>query len=444
MERYKERRTRLMKALGQGIAVIPGTGHKQRNSDVDYAFRQDSDFYYLTGLEEPHCVLVLTPGSSRGDTHLFVRPKDPTRETWDGPMAGLEGAVEHFGADKAYPFTDLAKELPTLMEHRDTLFYTAIDKGEYNDRVMAAMRDHRRRLRRKEPGPDRLVDLSSILHSMRYVKDAQEVTCLRRAGEISAAGHREAMRIARPGLMEFQVQAGMEFVFRGHGSPRNGYSSIVATGANATILHYVLNNAPLKKGDLLLIDAGAEFDYYTADITRTFPVSGSFSAVQRDVYDVVLAAQRAGIAASVVGANKDKVHDDVVRILSQGLLDLGALEGSVDEVIEKETFKKYYMHGTGHWLGMDVHDVGLYYAQGDPVSYVEGTVTTVEPGLYFADSDGVPEAFRGIGIRIEDDILTTDAGPVNLTAQVPTDPDEIEILCNESTELSRQLPALPY
>ena len=444
MKIFEQRRQRLMEQMAGGIAVLWGNRLGIRNGDVHFPFRQNSDFYYLTGMDEEDCALVLTPGGDDGDFHLFLRPKDPARETWDGPMIGLDAAKEVYGADQAYPIATLFDELGRLMEGRTALYAACDESPERTAQLFASMTAHRTRPKRKNPGPDTLVNLRAHLHAMRSVKSEQEVTFLRRACEITAAGHREAMRVAAPGMYEFQVQAAMEFVFRSLGSPRNGYDSIVAAGRNATILHYIQNDQALQSGDLLLIDAGAEHNYFTSDITRTFPVSGHFSPAQRSVYDIVLQAQKDAIDASVVGSTKDKVHETAVSTLIHGLLELGVLQGSVDELVESGAYKRFYMHGTGHWLGMDVHDAGLYYADGKPVVYEHGTVTTVEPGLYFGQEEDIPEEFRGIGIRIEDDILTTQDGPVNLTGAVPTDPEQVEALCCERSALAASIPKLPH
>ncbi|GMV41554.1 MAG: Xaa-Pro aminopeptidase 1 [Myxococcales bacterium] len=437
MEQFATRRARFMERMGSGIAVIPAASLTVRNSDVDHEFRQDSAFYYLTGFEEPDAVLVLRPGHSAPFT-LFVPPRDKEKETWTGRRAGPEGAKDHYGADAAFPLDALDAELAKLMEGADRLVYAV--GSPLDRRVLKAMRHHRTMPRSGAIGPDLIVEPASILDELRLRKSPDEIAALRQAADITSLGHREAMRVAAPGLWEYQVQAVMELSFRAHGSPRNGYPSIVAGGPNATILHYNTNRMLLRGGDLLLIDAGAEHGYLTADITRTFPVSGRFSGPQRDVYEVVLGAQKASIATCVAGGSFQASHDRALEVLVEGMVALGLLAGDTKELIAAEAYKPYYMHRTSHWLGMDVHDAGVYRRGTEWRTLEPGMVLTVEPGLYIAEDAPVDERLRGIGVRIEDDVLITEAGPVVLTAMCPKELDDVERVCAEPSRFAPFLP----
>ncbi len=443
MNIHAQRRAQLIEAIGDGIAVVASKPSQIRNGDVEHDYRQDSDFHYLTGLEEPDSVAVFAPSHPRGPFILFVRARDPERAIWDGPRAGVEGAKNDFGADNAYPIGEFDSKLKGFFKDASALYYSAGRDAHFDRKMFEAMGAHRQG-RTRHGGPDVMHDLDTLLHGYRILKSPEEIAALRRASDITAAGHREAMRVAAPGMWEYQVEAAMECVFRSHGSPRNGYPSIVAGGANSTILHYNSNREVLGDGDLLLIDAGAEFNLYTADVTRTFPVNGTFSDEQRAVYDIVLAAQKASMDASVVGAGFESIHDISVRVLTEGMRDLGLLEGTVDGLIESEAYKQFYMHRTGHWLGMDVHDVGRYSKDGADRPLEHGMVMTIEPGFYIGvEDESVDERWRGIGIRIEDDILITTEGPVNLTDMVPTDPDAIETLCQETSAFTPMMPGIP-
>jgi Xaa-Pro aminopeptidase len=442
MNIHAQRRQRLILEIGDGVAIIPCKPAQIRNGDVEHEYRQDSDFHYLTGLEEPESVAIIAPHDPRGPFILFVRPRDPERAVWDGPRAGVEGAKSDHGADSAFPIEEFNGQLKSFFKDAPAVYFTPGRDAHFDSKVFDAMRTHRKG-RARHGGPDRMLDLDAILHPHRLIKMPEDITALRRAAEITAAGHREAMRVATPGRWEYQVEAVLECVFRAHGSPRNGYPSIVAAGLNATILHYNTNRQPMTDGDLLLIDAGAEFDHYTADVTRTFPVNGRFTGEQRAVYDVVLAAQKASIEACVVGAEFTHIHDVSVAVLTEGMVDLGLLKGNVDDLIESEAFKAFYMHRTSHWLGMDVHDVGLYAKDGADRHLEAGMVMTVEPGLYVGETASAEDRWRGIGVRIEDDILITEDGPVILTDLVPTDPEAVEALCQEESDYTASMPHIP-
>ncbi len=425
---YKKRRRELMQLMDNGVAVIPGATEQVRNGDVHHDFRPDSDFHYLCGFPEPDACMVLIPGREQGEFILFCREKDPQRELWDGRRAGLEGAVAEYGADDAFPIDDIDEILPGLLENRDRVYCTMGRYAEFDSRLIHWLSEVRTKSHSGVHAPAGLVDIGHILHEMRLVKGSEEIRIMRRAAEISARGHVRAMRACRPGLYEYQVKAELDYEFGLGGSMHHAYPAIVAGGANACILHYTENSDRLRDGDLLLIDAGAELGCYAADITRTFPVNGRFSAAQRAVYEVVLAAQHDAIAACVEGSHWNAPHEAAVRTLCQGLLDLGLLSGSVDEIIETAAYRRFYMHRTGHWLGMDVHDVGDYQIDGQWRPLEAGMTLTVEPGLYIAAADDIDPRFHDIGIRIEDDVLIAPRGPEVLTAGVPKAVDEIEAL----------------
>lgn len=428
---YAARRQKLLARMGQGIAILPTATQKLRNNDAHYRFRPDSDFYYLTGFAEPEAVLVLAPGHPQGPYILFVRPRDPEREVWDGYRAGLEGARERFGADQAFSIHDIDSILPGFLENQDILFYSVGRNADFDGRVMHWLNMARAKVRAGVSAPREIVDVDELIHEMRLRKDAAEIELMRRAAGITGAAHRQAMRNCRPGLYEYELEAEIEYVFRRLGANAPAYPSIVGGGANACILHYIENRATLRDGDLVLIDAGAEYDCYAADVTRTFPVNGRFSAEQRALYELVLAAQQAAIEAVRPGNPYHLYHDAAVRVLTEGLIRLGLLQGSLEQCLEKESYKRFYMHRTGHWLGMDVHDVGVYKRQGEWRLLEPGMVLTVEPGLYVApDNLDVEARWRGIGIRIEDDVLVTDTGCEVLTRDVPKAVDEIEALMN--------------
>jgi Xaa-Pro aminopeptidase len=425
---FARRRQQLMDAYGFGsVIVVPGAKEQLRNSDVEHEFRQDSDFWFLTGFDEPDSVLVLCPERDGEQVVLFVRPRDRDMETWHGRRAGIDGAVERFGADKAFDVAEFDKELARLCEGSKQVVHTFGRDGAFDQRVVQAARRHRTMPKLGLDGPDAFADPAAVLSELRLYKTEPEIAALRKAAAVTVEAHHEAMRLAAPGVGEWELQAAIEYVFRAGGSKRVGYGSIVASGDNATILHYRNNDRPLQPGDLVLIDAGAEVDYHTADVTRTFPVGGRFSPAQQAVYDIVLAAQQASIARCTTAATFNDVHMTSVRVLTQGMLDLGLLKDTtVDEAVEKETYKRWYMHRTGHWLGMDVHDVGKYRQKGEWRRLVPGMALTVEPGLYVAsDDEQAPVGLRGIGVRIEDDVLVTDGEPDVLTAGCVKTPDEL-------------------
>ncbi len=435
---YAARRQRVMALAGAGgVILVPSAHIASRNSDVDHDFRQDSDLYYLTGFDEPDAVAVLRPGQSP-EFALFLRPRDPDAETWHGRRLGVEGALMRLGAGAAWPIDELDAQLPGLLLGADTVWHTLGRDAALDRSVITAAQRHRKLPRGMERGPDRLIDLRALLSDVRMFKGDAEIAALRAAGQLSAEGHHEAMRLCGPGRWEFELQAALEVVFRLGGSPRNGYPSIVASGDNATILHYNTNRMRVGDGDLVLIDAGAEIGYHTADITRCFPASGRFSPAQRDVYAIVLAAEEAAIDVTRAGRAYIDAHDVALRVLVQGLCDLKVLEGPVEELVAREAYKPWYMHRTGHGLGMDVHDVGLYAEGGAPRILAPGMVTTVEPGLYFGkDDERVPNALRGIGVRIEDDVLVTAGAPDVLTVDCVKSIADVEAMCAEAPRFLR-------
>jgi len=419
--------------MGTGVAIFASTPVALRNNDVEHEYRQDSDLFYLCGLDEPDTVLVLTTAHPEHRSVLFVRPRDPERETWDGPRAGVDGAVTRFGADAAFPIGELAKRLPAYLQDVDRLHYRIGRDRQFDERVLAAIDAVRAKARTGVTPPREIVDPSVIVHEMRMRKSAAEIEAMLRAAEITAQAHARAMQVARPGRYEYEVEAELLRVFRAQGAERPAYGSIVGSGANATILHYRRNNRRMHAGDLLLIDAGAEFDYYACDVTRTFPVSGTFTPPQRAIYDVVLAAQLAAIEASRPGATLPEVHQRALEVLVDGLVTLGLIAGPVSEAIEQERYKPYYMHRTSHWLGMDVHDVGPYFVSKRPRVLEPGFVLTVEPGLYVSPGSPCDPTWHGIGVRIEDDVLVTAEGPHVLTSAIPKQATELEQLLSART-----------
>ena len=478
-DRFAERRIRLADVVGrEGIAIIPAAVEVTRSNDTMFDFHQDPDFLYLTGFDEPEAVAVLTPGHSDGDYTLFVRPRDPEMEAWNGYRAGVDGAKARHDADQAFEIGELDEVLARLMIGREVIWYRT--GNEHHDARIAALLEKARthRVSFGTTVPSDIRDLSVPLGEMRLFKSETELAALRAACDLTARGHAEAMRFARPGLYEYQVQGALEYYWRASGSRNNGYSSIVASGPNACVLHYVENDRLIEDGDLVLIDAAAEVEGYSSDITRTFPANGTFSEPQRALYDLVLAAQHQGLAMSAPGSSLRAIHDSATRILTEGMVELGLLPGSVEESLAMHHYNHFYFHGTGHWLGLDVHDAGNYRVDGEPRKLEPGMAFTVEPGIYIAadkaeieltmleyDRDewarrrvmegraaalaketeakekaekikhSVPSAFLGIGIRIEDDVVITDEGHENLTSAVPTDPGEIEALVAERSAL---------
>lgn len=425
-EEFAHRRARLLAYLDDGAIVLTAAHTAPRNHDVDYEFRQDSTFWYFTGLEEPDAVAVLRPGCE-DEYVLFVNPLDPNFEIWVGPRVGVDGAKALLGADDAFPIDDLKDKLPELLAQTQSIYYS-LGSDRRMDRLVTDIVARRRSSgQRDDSYIRRILDPAPVIGSMRVRKSFEEIDALQQAVDITASGFDRAIRQTRPRLREYHVQAALEGEFRRLGSPRNGYPSIVASGENSCILHYVKNRREMLDGDLLLIDAGAEVEYYGADVTRTWPVSGRFTPEQRSVYDIVLEAQRKAIDAITPGVEFRVVHNAAIGALVQGLVDLGVLEGSIDRIIEDRAYEPYYMHGTSHWLGLDVHDAGVYRHDEQSVFMQEGMVFTVEPGLYFGPhATDAPDRLRGIGIRIEDDILVTDDGHRVMSAAIPKDPDALE------------------
>lgn len=430
MSEFEARRTQLLEAIGDGVAVFPAAPLAVRNHDVEHPYRQDSDFHYLTGLDEPQSVLVLSNQHPEHRVVLFVRPRKREREIWDGPRAGVEGAVADFGADVAFPIDELAKRLPDYLGNVERLHYRVAQDDQADARLFDCLNVLRRGGRRGVMAPVAIIDSSVHLHEMRIRKSGGELSTMRQAAEITKEAHVRAMQVARPGMHEYEIDAELLHIFRKHGSQRPAYESIVGSGPNATILHYRAGDRVLEDGELLLIDAGCEFDYYASDVTRTFPVSGNFSAEQRAVYEVVLRAQKAAIDAVKPGVTLDALHDGAVRSITEGLVDIGLLTGDVDSLIEEKKYEPFYMHRTSHWLGMDVHDVGRYYVDGVNRPLEPGFVLTVEPGIYIAtDAEGVDERWRGIGVRVEDDVAVTTHGHEVLTDGIPKEIADVEAAC---------------
>jgi len=429
---FEKRRRQLMKMVGPGgIAILPSAPVRTRSRDVEYRYRQDSDFYYMTGFAEPEAVAVLIPGRTNGEYLLFCREKDRKREQWDGLRAGQPGAIDQYGADDAFPIDDLDDILPGIMESCSRVYYTMGLYSDFDARMADWVNTLRAQLGRGVHTPQEFVALDHLLHDMRLYKSRGEVSAMRKSAKVAVEAHKRAMRTARPGLFEYEIEAEFIHEYR-QNNASHSYSPIVGGGKNACILHYVENSALLINGDLLLIDAGCELDYYASDITRTFPVNGRFSPEQRAVYEVVLEAQYAAIEKTVVGNHWNDPHDAAVRTITKGLKKLGLLAGSLPRLLKDEAYKPFYMHRTGHWIGMDVHDVGDYKV-GDEWRMLEtGMVTTVEPGIYIGNSRKIPKQFRNMGIRIEDDVAVTNKGPDVLSKGLVKDPDEIESLMNSA------------
>jgi len=424
---HSARRARLAQAMQGGIAVIPTAPERVRNRDTHYPYRYDSHFYYLTGFPEPEAALVIVAGP-QARSLLFCREKNEERETWDGFRFGPGGARERFGFDEACPIGELDARLVELLADQPALYYPLGADREWDTRAMGWLNAVRAKARAGVGAPERVQDVRALVDEMRLVKDVHELDVMRRAAAISAGAHRRAMRAARPGRFEYELEAELLHEFRRRGAQFPAYWPIVAGGANACVLHYVANDALLNAGELVLIDAGCELAGYATDITRTFPVGARFSAAQRALYDLVLAAQAAAIEKVRAGNAWNEPHDAAVRVLAQGMLDLKLLSGSLDEALEKESYKRFYMHRTGHWLGLDVHDAGDYRRAGDWRKLAPGMVLTVEPGLYIRAAADVPEALRGIGIRIEDDALVTEGGCELITRETPKSVADIEAL----------------
>lgn len=473
LAQFLDRRQRFAEAVGDGLALVPGGSEVPRNADTAYPFRQHSDFFFLTGFEEPDAVAVVNPSHAKERFVLFVRPRDREQEVWTGRRAGVEGAIATYGADTAYPVNQLEEKLREWMLDRPTLFYRFGTSG-HDARVTRLVSELRAARARGHATPVRVEDPGPVLHELRLRRSPAELAWQRRACEISREAHAEAMRVARPALYEYEVQAALEYVFRVHGSRRNAYPSIVASGPNACVLHYDANTRKMSDGDLMLIDAGCEYGYHAADITRTVPVNGRFTAPQRRIYELVLHAQLAALSRAQPGARYEEMHEAARRVLTEGLVALGLLPRGVEESLAMHHYREFYMHGTGHWLGMDVHDVGDYRVGAHSRVLEPGMVLTIEPGLYIdaeretvpfhlreyseqemwdrrhrlgaaaarkleeeerarAESvtHHVPKEFRGIGVRIEDDVLITADGHEVLTAGTPKTVEEVERACAE-------------
>lgn len=425
------RRARLLEAMGSGIAIVPTAPERLRNRDSDYLYRFDSYFYYLSGFAEPEALLVLVAGPEPKSI-LFCRDKNEERELWDGFRHGPEAAREIFGFDIAHSIGQLDELLPQLLGNQPTLHYAIGMDGAWDTRVMGWLNQVRALSRSGISAPSEVRDLRLLLDEMRLVKDTHEISMMRRAAEISTAAHTRAMCATRPGKMEYEIEAELLYEFRRQGSQFPAYWPIVAGGRNACILHYRENNQPLSAGDLLLIDAGCEFEGYAADITRSFPVNGKFGAAQRDIYDLVLSAQAAAIAEIAPGKSWNAAHDAAVRALSQGFIDLGLCAGTLESVIESGDYRRFYMHRTGHWLGLDVHDAGEYKNNGEWKTLQPGMTLTVEPGCYIRPADNIPQHFWNIGVRIEDDALVTHDGCDIITAAAPKSIAAIEDLMRDA------------
>jgi Xaa-Pro aminopeptidase len=427
---FKERRRRLMRSMKKNsVAIIASAPAVIRNRDVEYPYRQHSDFHYLTGFHEPEAVAVLIPDRKEGPYLLFCRPFDPEKAIWTGRHAGLEGALDLHGADAAFPIASLESELPELLKGRDQVYFPIGQDAELDEAVFGSIRTLKAEARSGTAVPGTFTDIDPLIHELRLIKTPQEIKVMRKACSVAVLGHLRAMRATRPGLHEYDIEAELAHEFARNGMRNLAYPSIVAGGVNACVLHYTENDQVLQDGDLLLIDAGAEHQNYASDITRTFPINGRFSPAQRALYDVVLDAQFAAIDSVRPGVPWNAPHDAAVRVLTQGLVRLGLLSGKPSQLIRSEAYRRFYMHRTGHWLGMDVHDVGAYRINGAWRPLEPGMVLTVEPGLYVApEADDVDPAFRGIGIRIEDDVLVTAEGHEVLTRDLPKRADDIENL----------------
>jgi Xaa-Pro aminopeptidase len=431
---YRQRREQLMSKIGNGTAIFRSAPTAVMHNDVEYNFRQDSDFFYLTGFNEPQAVAVLAPHHSEHRFVLFVQPKDREKEVWSGYRCGVEAAKQEYGADEAYPITELDEKLPQYLEKAERIYYHLGRDRAFNDKILSHWQSLMRTYPKRGTGPIAIEDTNPILHSMRLVKSQAELELMWKAADIAVQAHNHAMEFTQPGHYEYEIQAEIEYIFRKQGAIGAAYPTIVASGQNSCILHYVENNRQMQEQDLLLIDAGCAYGYYNSDITRTFPVGGKFTLEQRTLYEIVLHAQKQAIAQVQPGNPYKQIHDTAVRVITEGLVELGILTGEIDKLIEEEKYKPYYMHRTGHWLGLDVHDVGVYQHGEDKSQILQpGQVLTVEPGIYIVPDTKLAEdqpqtdpRWIGIGIRIEDDVLVTPTGHEVLTAGVPKEVDQVE------------------
>ena len=429
-EIFRKRREHLLRSIGEGaVAILPSAPVSVRSNDVEFVYRQDNDFYYLTGFAEPESVAVFAPGHPEGEFVMFVLPRDKERETWTGRRAGVEGAMMDYGADKAYTIEEFERVIPRYLDKAERLHYPLGLNEKMNEKILRLVRHAQAMRPRTGSGASAMLDPRELIHEARLRKEPDELELMRRAAAISAQAHQRAMREARGGMMEWEVEALIDFTFRKNGAAGPSYPSIVASAGNAAVLHYITNDRQMQTGDLLLIDAGCEYQFYASDVTRTFPVGAKFSPLQKSLYEIVLAAQMKAIEIIKPGIRFDDPHEAALRILVDGMRDLGLLHGSAEEIISSGSYRRYYMHRTSHWLGMDVHDVGLY-RQGAQSRVLEpGMVLTVEPGIYIApDDEEAPESFRGIGIRIEDDVLVTPEGHEVITHATPKKVSDLEAL----------------
>lgn len=433
---FAKRRKQLMRMMGKGgIAIMPSALVRTRNRDVEYHFRQDSDFYYLTGFAEPEAVAVVVPGRAEGEFLLFCRERDKKREIWDGERAGPERAVSDFDADDAFPISDIDEILPGIIEQCERVYYSMGVHRDFDQRLIGWVTSLRERGSAGGHAPDEFISVDHMLHDLRLYKSRAEVSAMRKAAKIAVGAHKRAMRVCAPGMFEYELEAEYQHEFRRHGTHMS-YQPIVGSGPNSCTLHYIDNKREMQDGDLVLIDIGCEYDYYASDVTRTLPVNGKFSAEQRAIYDIVFKAHEAALECIAPGRHWNEPHEAAVKAITRGLKQIGLLKGSLPALIRDGAYRKFFMHRTGHWLGMDVHDVGDYKIAEHWRELEPGMVMTVEPGIYIASpSKGVPKRWWGIGVRIEDDVLVTRNGHDVLTKDLPRDADSIESLVG--TEASR-------
>jgi Xaa-Pro aminopeptidase len=431
---FAKRRRALMRMIGKGgIAILPAAPARLRNRDVEYPYRQDSDYQYLTGFSEPDAAVVLVPGRTDGEFLLFCRDRDPARAIWEGERAGQDGAIRDYGADQAFSINDVDDVLPDIVEHCERVYYTMGQHPDFDSKLIGWVTELRQRSGTGAHTPDEFIALDHLLHDLRLFKSRAEISALRKSARVAVKAHRRAMQFCRPGLYEYELEAEYIHEFRRHGV-QCSYQPIVGAGANGCILHYVANDQPLEDGDLVLADVGCEYDHYASDVTRTWPVNGRFSDAQRELYEIVLEAHDAAIRQIGPDKHWNEAHDTAVRIITKGLLHLGLLKGSLKTLIKDGKYRKFFMHRTGHWLGMDVHDVGDYKVSEHWRLLEPGMVMTVEPGIYVSNNRNIPKRYRNTGIRIEDDVVVTKDGSEVLTAGLPVDPDVIEALVGSEAQ----------
>lgn len=430
---FARRRRHLLELVGEaGIAILPGAPERPRSRDVLYDYRPDSDLYYLTGFAEPQTVVVLMPDGAHGEFIAFCRERDKEREMWDGVRSGPEGFVEHFAADDAFPIDDIDEILPGLIERSERVYYSMGVAADFDQKLLSWISDLNTN-RQRGHAPSEIVALDHLLHEMRLKKSRREISAMRRSAQVAVSAHKRAMRACRPGMVEYELEAEYIHEFRRNGA-RPSYQPIVAGGANACVLHYVTNDMPLRDGDLVLVDAGCELDMYASDITRTFPVGGEFTAAQSEIYEIVLEANTAATGAAIAGNHWNDPHDAAVRVITKGLRTLGILSGRLPQLLRDGAYRPYFMHRTGHWLGMDVHDVGDYRIDDEWRLLESGMAMTIEPGIYVSPTAGrVARRWRGIGVRIEDDVVVTRADPDVLTRKLPSTIEEIEAVMSVQT-----------